>query len=92
MSDNKQVPPLRLKPEALSIIKKYQDQLAEKASGYVRVYPSDAVIYMDDLIINRAGPANVKSIDRNVTNGNDPKISMPKEWAGKKVKVIEVLD
>jgi hypothetical protein len=49
----KQLPPTRLDEEALAIIKKYQDQLAAKENGYVRVYPSKAVKHMEELIQNR---------------------------------------
>jgi len=88
----KQLPPVRLDPEALAIIKKYQDQIAETTVGYLRVFPSDAVKHMDRLIDKQDDKQEpINSIEREVKwSGNKAQINMPKEWAGKKVKVIEV--
>jgi hypothetical protein len=85
----KQLPPVRLNPEALTIIKKYQDQLAAKQEGYVRIYPSDAVIEMDMLITSACTPGNF--IDKDVLyKGDKTYINMPKDWKDKKVRITEL--
>ncbi len=80
----KQAPPVRLDKEALAIIEKYKAQIPGN-----RVYPSDAVKLMDQLASK--GQPNNSGMDTVVKYAGDKAyINMPKTWANKKVRVIEI--
>jgi hypothetical protein len=85
----KQTPPVRLDDEALTIIEEYRNKKAALSPQYTNISRSDAIKHMDWFI--KGGDVCMDGLEREVMfKGDKCYINMPKDWAGKKVVIVEL--